>query len=72
MIAINTSNLEKEMRRIGIERKDVAELIGVTYRTVHDRFNGNSEWKYTDCVLIRDTYFPDKRLEDLFSYIQKD
>ena len=60
------------MVRAGVARSDIAELLGLTYRTIHSRFNGESDWKYSECLLVRDTYFPDKKLEYLFSYKQKD
>lgn len=71
MIAVKANNLEAEMKRIGIVRNDIAKLIGVSYRTIHSKFNGDSQWQYTECVLIRDTYFPDKDLAYLFPYTQQ-
>lgn len=68
MIEIKMNNLEAEMKRIGITRSDIAKLINVSYRTVHSRFNGESQWQYAECILIRDTYFPDKELSYLFPY----
>lgn len=68
LITLKLNNLEAEMKRIGITRLDIAKLIGVSYRTVHSKFNGESQWQYTECVLVRDTYFPDKELSYLFPY----
>ena len=59
------------MTRKRISRRDVAELLGVTYRTIHSRFNGESEWTLSECLKIRDTYFPDMRLEYLFTADEK-
>ena len=59
-------NLEAEMKRKGISRKDIAELLGLTYRTIHSRFNGETEWTFRECVKVRDTYFPGMKLEELF------
>lgn len=70
MIVVKTNNLEAEMKRVGITRSDIASLLGVSYRTVHSKFNGESQWQYTECVVIRDAYFPDKELSYLFPYIQ--
>lgn len=66
MVLIKTNNLEAEMKRIGINRMNIANLIKVSYRTVHAKFYGDSPWQYAECVLIRDTYFPDKELSYLF------
>lgn len=68
MVTIQLNNLEAEMKRIGITRLDIANLINVSYRTVHSKFNGESQWQYAECVLIRDKYFPDKELSYLFPY----
>ena len=61
------NNLEMEMKSKGISRKDIAELLGLTYRTIHSRFNGASDWTFSECVKVRDTYFPGMNLEQLFS-----
>lgn len=53
-------NLEKEMKQKGVSRKDIAELLGLTYRTIHSRFNGASDWTFPECVKVRDTYFQGK------------
>lgn len=68
---VSMANLEAEMTRKRISRRDVAELLGVTYRTIHSRFNGESEWTLSECLKIRDTYFPDMRLEYLFTADEK-
>ena len=61
------SNLEKEMKQKGVSRKDIAELLGLTYRTIHSRFNGASDWTFPECVKVRNKYFPGMNLEQLFS-----
>ena len=66
MITINCNNLEAEMKRKRISRMDIANLLNVSYSTIHSRFNGNSEWLYNECVFIRDTYFPHLELDYLF------
>lgn len=72
VITVKLNNLEAEMKRIGINRLDIAKLIGVSYRTVHSKFNGESQWQYAECVLVRDTYFPEKELSYLFPYAQQE
>ena len=63
---VKVENLEAEMKRNKISRSDIANLLGLSYRTIHSRFNGESEWGYAECVKVRDTYFPDKTLDYLF------
>lgn len=72
LIKVKMNNLEAEMKRIGITRSDIAELIGVSYRTIHSKFNGESQWQYVECVLIRDTYFQEKQLSYLFPYSKEE
>lgn len=67
MPEVKVENLEAEMKRKKISRSDIASLLGLSYRTIHSRFNGESEWGYSECVKVRDTYFPDKSLDYLFA-----
>ena len=64
-------NLEAEMVRNKISRSDIAKLLGLTYRTILSKFNGERKWGYEECVKIRDTYFKDKTLEYLFEVKQQ-
>lgn len=66
MPVIKIENLEAEMKRSKISRSDIARTLGLSYRTIHSRFNGESEWSYSECVKVRDTYFPDMELSYLF------
>lgn len=66
MVAIKCNNLEAEMKRIGKTRNDVADLIDVSYSTVCSRLKGESQWLYTECVTIRDSWFPNLDLSYLF------
>lgn len=66
MQRIDLKNLEAEMKRKNISRSDVANLLGLSYRTIHSRFNGESEWGYSECVKIRDHFFSDMALDYLF------
>lgn len=63
---IKIENLEAEMKRNKISRSEIAHTLGLSYRTIHSRFNGESEWTYSECVKVRDTYFPDMDLTYLF------
>lgn len=68
MVVVNCNNLEAEMKRIGVTRADIAKCINCSYRTVHSRFNGESQWLYDECVSIRDAFFPDMAIGYLFPY----
>ena len=67
MPEVKVDNLEAEMKRKKITRNDVASLLGLSYRTIHSRFNGESEWGYAECVKIRDEFFPGMDLDYLFA-----
>lgn len=41
MQVINLSNMEVEMKQNGVSRSDIAEKQGVSYRTIHSKFNGD-------------------------------
>ncbi|MFR2372964.1 MAG: hypothetical protein ACLS8T_35870 [Anaerobutyricum sp.] len=47
MPVIKIENLEAEMKRNKISRSDIAHTLGLSYRTIHSRFNGESEWTYS-------------------------
>ncbi|MEY8496164.1 hypothetical protein D3Z53_19885 [Lachnospiraceae bacterium] len=72
MIMVKINNLEAEMKRKGISRNDIAKHLGLSYRTIHSKFNGESQWQYTECILIRDIFFPESDLAYLFPYSQKE
>ncbi|NCB99928.1 MAG: XRE family transcriptional regulator [Clostridia bacterium] len=66
MTTMNCNNLEAEMKRIGISKQDLADFLDISYRTVHSRINGESQWLYRECVSLRDEFFPGMRLDYLF------
>lgn len=72
MISVNCNNLEAEMKRNNISRMDIAKAIGVSYSTIHSRFNGNSDWLYSECIEIRNRFFPDMELGYLFVESEND
>ena len=67
MPEVRLDNLEAEMKRKKITRHDIATLLNLSYRTIHSRFNGESDWGYSECVKVRDTYFSGMELSYLFS-----
>ena len=58
MCAVKIDNLEAEMKRKKVSRLEIATYLGVSYRTIHSRFNGKVPWEYSECVRIRDHFFP--------------
>ena len=60
-------NLEAEMKRSNIKRKDIAEKLNVRYATVTDKVNGKSKFSFDEALFIKNNYFPSLSLEYLFS-----
>lgn len=60
-------NLEAEMVRKGITRKDISELLGVRYATVVQKLNGKYEFKLLEALEIKKAFFPEHSIEYLFS-----
>lgn len=71
MYKVNCKNLEAEMKRHDVSRKDIARILGVSYSTIHSRFNGTSQWLYEECVAIQKGLFPNAELDYLF-WVQDD
>lgn len=60
------SNLELEMKRKKITKKQIADCISVTYDTVLKKFCGKTDWWREECEKIRDEFFPNMTIDDLF------
>lgn len=60
--------LRGEMVKRGLVNQDIAELLGVHNTTVGNKFHnrGKSDFSMREAYLIRDTYFRDQSLEELF------
>lgn len=59
-------NLEAEMAREGVMRKDLAELLNVRYATIIDKLKGRFNFTLDEAFKIRNEYFPHLSLEYLF------
>ncbi len=60
------SNLELEMRRKNITKKQIADCISVSYDTVIKKFSGKYDWWRQECEKIRDEFFSDMTIDYLF------
>ena len=58
LCTVKIDNLGAEMKRKKVSRLEIATYLGVSYRTIHSRFNGKVPWEYSECVRIRDHFFP--------------
>lgn len=59
-------NLEAEMVRKGVSKKEMAALIGVSYNTICNKIKGKQKFFYDEAVKIREHFFPELSLEYLF------
>lgn len=59
-------NLDAEMARIGISKKDLAKFLNQRYPTVVDKTNGKSRFRLDEAMAIKKRFFPDKSIEYLF------
>lgn len=51
----------------GILRKDIAKSIGVSSRAFRNKMTGVAPFTWDEVTLIRQKYFPDCSLEQLFA-----
>ena len=59
-------NLEAEMARKGLLKKDIAETLGVRTATVYDKLKGKHPFTFDEALKIKNKYFPEFTLEYLF------
>lgn len=60
-------NIEEVRKNKGVTLVDIADLLGVGYRTVRDKIDGVSDFKFGETVSIKKAFFPEYELEYLFS-----
>jgi hypothetical protein len=64
-------NLEAEMVREGIKRKDISKLLKVRYATVVQKLNGRYKFNLDEAFKIKEQYFPKLSIEYLFETDEK-
>lgn len=60
-------NIEEVRKNKGVTLVDIADLLGVGYRTVREKIDGVSDFKFGETVAIKKAFFPEYELEYLFS-----
>lgn len=58
--------LAGEIAKKGIRKIDVAKTAGCSYRSLHSKMIGATEFTWNEVVAIKQTYFPDMSIEQLF------
>lgn len=59
-------NLEAEMVREGVTRKNLAEALNVRYATIIDKLKGRYSFTLDEAFVIRNKFFPHLSFEYLF------
>lgn len=59
--------LEAEISKRGIQKKELAEKIGITQRAFSFKMTGKTDWWWREILIIH-SMFPDVPLEKLFSH----
>ena len=59
-------NLEIEILRCKINKKDIAKTIGKTLVTLKQKMNGESSFTYDEAIKIQETFFKEYDLKELF------
>jgi len=49
-----------------VSDEDIASLLNITLKAVRHRFNGNTEFKRSEMLLIKHHLFPNYTLDQLF------
>ena len=59
-------NLEAEISRKGIKKKDIAAELEIDETTLRNKIKGRTDFVWSEAVKIRDTFFPDIDINYLF------
>lgn len=59
-------NLIVEMKRSRVTQTKVAEVLGITNTAVSNKMKGKTEWTLLEMCKIKQSFFPELTLDDLF------
>ncbi len=60
-------NLPYELKKKKITQTQIAQFLGLSRRSLNLKISEQCEFKRDEMIKIRDEYFPDKTLDELFS-----
>ena len=60
------SVLEEYALRSGVRKKDIADLLGISPKTLWNKLRGESDFTFGESVQIKSRYFPEVPIEQLF------
>lgn len=64
-------NLEAEMVRKGIKRRDISNALGVRYATIIQKLSGKYQFHLDEAFKIKEEFFPELSFEYLFQTDKK-
>lgn len=62
-----TKNIERIRLKENVTLVDMADFLGIDYRTIREKIDGNSDFKFKEAMAIRNKFFPEYDAEFLFS-----
>lgn len=66
-MAVKFPVLTSEIARRGMTKSKLAEAIGVSYRSFHNKMTGVSSFTWDEVNIIQERFFPDIDKDHLFS-----
>lgn len=60
-------NLEAELARLKMSKKDLSNITGIEYKTLLNKLNGKSPINKKDMTLIKKKAFPNMTIDYLFA-----
>lgn len=58
--------LEEYAHRCGVMKKDIAQLLGVSPKTIWNKLRGANDFTFGEAVKIKNRFFPEVPIEQLF------
>ena len=55
-----------EMAKKKITKEDISIVLGIHWNSVANKINGNSSFSVEEALKIRNAFFPEWKIEDLF------
>lgn len=55
-----------EMAKQKVTKRDLSDLLGVHWNSITNKISGESDFSVTEAIKIRDRYFPEWEIENLF------
>ena len=57
---------ERQLKERNITRHQVSKLLGISPYGLYKKLHGEAPLSLAEAIAIRDAYFPDENVEDLF------